>query len=115
MHPQTKYPEVFSVLNNTSRGKRASLSLLLLTLLMAKPMTGYIKSEEIFPDEIRPDQKIKEVRAWLKSQGVLDLEPVTLFAEQLEKVGSMILLDMAYHSHMLPQLVNRRSAREDCG
>ncbi|KAJ9125140.1 hypothetical protein QFC22_000094 [Naganishia vaughanmartiniae] len=64
----TKYPEVFSVLNNTSRAP-----------------SGYVKSEEIFPDEIRPDQKIKEVRAWLKTQGVLDLEPVTLFAEQLEK------------------------------
>lgn len=36
---------------------------------------------------MKPDQKIKDIRAWLKAKGVLDLEPVTLFAEQLEKVS----------------------------
>lgn len=52
---------------------------------------GYIKSEEIYPNEMKPDQKIKDIRAWLKSRGVLDLEPVTLFAEQLEKVSDEVI------------------------
>ncbi|KAJ9097377.1 hypothetical protein QFC19_006846 [Naganishia cerealis] len=56
-------------------------------------------SEEIFPKEIKPDQKIKEVRAWLKKQGVLDLEPVTLFAEQLEKSTVEVLEKTADDFH----------------
>jgi hypothetical protein len=55
-------------------------------MLTCNSAQGYIKSEEIYPDEMKPDQKIKDIRAWLKTKGVLDLEPVTLFAEQLEKV-----------------------------
>lgn len=47
---------------------------------------GLLKSKEIYPNETKPDQKIREIRGWLKARGVLDFEPVTLFAEQLEKV-----------------------------
>ncbi len=45
------------------------------------------KARNMFPDEANPDAKVKEIRAWLKAEGVLALDPVTLFAEQLEKVS----------------------------
>ncbi|KAL4264437.1 5'-3' exoribonuclease 1 [Pleurotus pulmonarius] len=42
------------------------------------------KAEEVFsgPD---PDNKVKEIKAWLKSKGVRDFEPVSLYADQLTK------------------------------
>jgi 5'-3' exoribonuclease 1 len=40
----------------------------------------------LFPNSEKPDGRVREIRTWLKEQGVLSLEPVTLFAEQLEKV-----------------------------
>jgi len=44
------------------------------------------KSSEIFsgPD---PDGKVKEIKHWLKAKGVRDFEPVSLFCDQLTKVG----------------------------
>jgi hypothetical protein len=33
------------------------------------------------------DSKIQEVKSWLKSKGVRDFEPVSLFADQLTKVN----------------------------
>jgi 5'-3' exoribonuclease 1 len=33
------------------------------------------------------DKKVKEVRAWLKSKGVSDFEPVSLLSDQLPKVA----------------------------
>lgn len=32
---------------------------------------------------------IKEVQKWLKERGVSDFDPVSLFAEQLEKVRAL--------------------------
>jgi len=44
------------------------------------------KSSEIFsgPD---PDGKVREIKHWLKAKGVRDFEPVSLFCDQLTKVG----------------------------
>ncbi|TDL19946.1 hypothetical protein BD410DRAFT_726523 [Rickenella mellea] len=41
------------------------------------------KASEVFPDN--PDAKLKEVKAWLNSKGVRDLEAVSLFCDQLDK------------------------------
>jgi 5'-3' exoribonuclease 1 len=35
-----------------------------------------------------PDARVKEAKAWLKSKGVRDFEPVSLFCDQLTKVTS---------------------------
>ena len=40
----------------------------------------------MFPNAERPDAKVKEIRQWLKSMGVLDLEAVSLFCDQLDQV-----------------------------
>jgi 5'-3' exoribonuclease 1 len=47
-----------------------------------------VTSAEICPSAEDPDKVIKEMRKWLKSAGLSELEPVSLFAEQLEKVSS---------------------------
>lgn len=47
---------------------------------------GIITSHEILPGVEEPDKMIKEIQKWLKERGVSDFEPVSLFAEQLEKV-----------------------------
>jgi hypothetical protein len=34
-----------------------------------------------------PDARVREAKAWLKSKGVRDFEPVSLFCDQLTKVS----------------------------
>ncbi|KIJ60330.1 hypothetical protein HYDPIDRAFT_98795 [Hydnomerulius pinastri MD-312] len=41
------------------------------------------RASDIFSDN--PDAHIKEVKSWLKSKGVRDFEPVSLFSDQLTK------------------------------
>ena len=48
------------------------------------------EAEEIFSSSDRPDAKVKEVRQWLKTKGVLDLEAVSLFCDQLDQVRSSV-------------------------
>ncbi|KIJ09179.1 hypothetical protein PAXINDRAFT_48683, partial [Paxillus involutus ATCC 200175] len=60
---KTKFPEVFQVLNyNGDEMARAS---------------------DIFGENA--DARVKEVKSWLKSKGVCDFEPVSLFSDQLSK------------------------------
>jgi len=44
------------------------------------------KASDIFsgPD---PNGKVREIKHWLKAKGVRDFEPVSLFCDQLTKVG----------------------------
>ena len=44
-------------------------------------------SAELCPTAADPDKVIKDMKKWLKQEDLVDLEPVSLFAEQLEKVG----------------------------
>lgn len=44
-----------------------------------------VRSTELAPSEDNPDKVIREMKKWLKDEELLDLEPVSLFAEQLEK------------------------------
>jgi 5'-3' exoribonuclease 1 len=44
-----------------------------------------VTSAELCPSAEDPDQVIKDMHKWLKTRGVNDLEPVSLFAESLEK------------------------------
>jgi len=43
------------------------------------------KAFDVFPDA-EADLKVQEVKSWLKSKGVRDFEPVSLFVDQLTKV-----------------------------
>jgi len=43
------------------------------------------KASQLLPGS-DPDQQVKEVKAWLKSKGVRDFVPVSLFCDQLGKV-----------------------------
>jgi hypothetical protein len=54
-----------------------------LTLLSTLAM---LKASDAFPGS-DPDLKIREIKAWLKSKGVRDFEPVTLFSDQIAKVS----------------------------
>lgn len=53
-----------------------------------------VTSAELCPTAENPDKVIKDMKKWLKEQDLIDLEPVSLFAEQLEKVSSLDLGDM---------------------
>jgi 5'-3' exoribonuclease 1 len=43
------------------------------------------KAEDVLGYE-RPDERVKEIKSWLKSKGVRDFEAVSLFCDQLPKV-----------------------------
>jgi hypothetical protein len=51
-------------------------------------LSGIAQAKDIFPKDPKPEARISEIRTWFKEKGVLSLEPVTLFAEQLERVSS---------------------------
>lgn len=70
-----KFPEVFQVLDGHDR--------------------GITKARDIFPGAEDADAKVKEIRSWLKSEGVLDLQPVSLFEEQLETATVHALEELA--------------------
>ena len=44
-----------------------------------------IKASEAFPGS-DSDGQVREIKAWLKSKGVKDFEPVSLYCDQLTKV-----------------------------
>lgn len=50
-------------------------------------MVDIVTSSELCPTAENPDSVIKEMKKWLKAEGLVDMEPVSLFAEQLEKVS----------------------------
>jgi hypothetical protein len=45
-----------------------------------------VKAAELFPGP-HADGSVKGVKQWLNSKGVRDFEPVSLFCDQLGKVG----------------------------
>ena len=47
------------------------------------------RGSDIFSDE-KPDAKVREVKTWLSNKGVRDLEPVSLFCDQLDKVRVLV-------------------------
>jgi hypothetical protein len=44
------------------------------------------RATDLFPGS-DADAKVQAVKQWLKSQGVNDLEPVSLFCDQLDKAS----------------------------
>jgi hypothetical protein len=44
------------------------------------------RSTDLFPDD-NADAKVQEIKSWLKSKGVGDFDAVSLFCDQLDKVG----------------------------
>lgn len=59
-----------------------------------------VTSAELCPTAENPDQIIRDMKKWIKEEGFSDLEPVSLFAEQLEKVRYD-------HSHLYKDDLNR--------
>ena len=51
-----------------------------------------VKAADVFKDVSNPDAKVKEAKAWLGDKGVRDFEPVSLFCDQLAKVGFVLHL-----------------------
>jgi Exoribonuclease 1 Domain-3 len=49
-----------------------------------------VKASQAFPVS-DPDQQVREIKSWLKSKGVRDLEPVSLSCDQLSKVRTFCL------------------------
>ena len=47
------------------------------------------RGSDIFSDE-KPDAKVREVKTWLSNKGVRDLEPVSIFCDQLDKVRVLV-------------------------
>lgn len=56
-----------------------------------------VTSAELCPTAENPDDVIKAMHKWLKTNGVSDLEPVSLFAEQLEQETVQQLEQLADH------------------
>ena len=51
------------------------------------------RAEDIFPNN--SDQKVREIKGWLSSKGVKDLEPVSLYCDQLDKETVIKLTSVA--------------------
>lgn len=48
-------------------------------------LKGMINASEAVPGP-DPDGNVREIKSWLKSKGVRDFEPVSLYCDQLTKV-----------------------------
>ena len=48
-------------------------------------LTAIIKASEALPGP-DPNGQVREIKSWLKSKGVRDFEPVSLYCDQLTKV-----------------------------
>lgn len=74
-----------------------------------------VTSSELCPTAENPDQVVRDMHKWLKTNGVSDLDPVSLFAEQLEKVRFRFDTKLTLHrtrswrSSSLPTTSVRRS------
>ncbi|KAJ3572931.1 hypothetical protein NP233_g2767 [Leucocoprinus birnbaumii] len=49
------------------------------------------KASDVFRDH-NSGERVREVRSWLKAKGVSSFEPVSLFCDQLSKVGSLLVV-----------------------
>lgn len=54
------------------------------SLAIAKYILDMVRASDIFPKDT--DGQMKAVRAWLSANGVRDMEAVSLFCDNLEKV-----------------------------
>ena len=50
------------------------------------------QSSDAFFEESNPDQKVNEIKTWLKSKGVHNFEQVALNTDSLSKARSLLLL-----------------------
>lgn len=55
--------------------------------------TDIVTSAQLCPSSDNPDEVIKAMRQWIKDQGILDLDPVSLNSEALDKVSSIMLFE----------------------
>lgn len=76
-----QYPEVMAAMSRGGDGTHS----LLPSIPCPYPCIGMPKSSDIFRDG-NADAQVKEAQNWLKAKGVRNLEPVSLFCDQLKKV-----------------------------
>lgn len=80
---QAKFPEVFTSLDRNGDGTRFQPT-------VGKDLTTLFEIEmvrvaDLFGDS-DPHRRIRDIQSWLKSKGVREFEPVSLFCDQLSKV-----------------------------
>lgn len=80
---KANFPDIFMSLDGSGDG----------TLTLLLPLAGLVLTASIAmakaSDILRvadPDARVREAKGWLKSKGVRDFEPVSLFCDQLTKV-----------------------------
>lgn len=81
---QAKFPEIFARLDDFGDG--AFLPFCSHDYFAHQPPIAMTEVYDIWAGS-DSDAQLREAKAWLKEQGVTDLEPVTLFSDQLDKVG----------------------------
>jgi hypothetical protein len=79
---QKIFPDVFRAVERSGDGK----GLLFVPWRYLIPFIAMPKASEVFP-ETNADERVLEVRHWLKTKGVRDFEAVSLFCDQLTKVS----------------------------
>ena|SRR6266498_3582985 len=79
---QNEFPDVFHVVERSGDGKSCISITCALYLIYFIEM---VRATELSPGP-DPDGRVRSIKAWLKSKGVRDFEPVSLFCDQLAKV-----------------------------
>ncbi|PPQ66718.1 hypothetical protein CVT24_008819 [Panaeolus cyanescens] len=83
---KAQFPELFTSLDKGGDGR--TFLALFKHLLTFTPFflrfKAIAKASEILPGP-DPDAKVREIKQWLKTKGVRDFEPVSLFCDQLSK------------------------------
>lgn len=70
-----------------------------------------VTAAELCPSSDDPDATVKAMHKWLQENGVADLEPVSLFAEQLDKECVMQLEHLADHFRQNKTMDNIKRAK----
>ena len=73
-----------------------------------------VRATDVFKDVSNPDTKVKEAKTWLGTKGVRDFEPVSLFCDQLGKVGAFMRLDESLLTSFTSRLGYREGNRKSC-
>ena len=82
---QAAFPELFESLDGNGDGTR--FRPISGKRLIALCELAMVRVDDIF-GEHDPLRRIREIQSWLKSKGVKDFEPVSLFCDQLSKVNT---------------------------
>ena len=74
----------FRPYSNTSTEMATVRSHYAYLFILLTPDLAMLRASDAFLDS-DPDSQVREIKGWLKTRGVRDFEPVTLFSDQLTK------------------------------